>query len=78
MPYDDGRNGARARSARIRTSHDYEATQLEEMRSRSAALEPRPARVVLRTRLSVLFGGRRGRRVDAKEAEAIGSVGHVE
>jgi hypothetical protein len=43
MPYDDGRNSARARSARIRASHDYEGTQLEEMRRRTRELgEPEP------------------------------------
>jgi hypothetical protein len=43
----DGRNGARARSARIRSSHDYEATQLESMRRRTRALaeDERPSRV---------------------------------
>jgi hypothetical protein len=33
--YDDGRNGSRARSARIRTTHDLEATTLDTMRRRS-------------------------------------------
>lgn len=46
MPYDDGRNSARARSARIRASHDYEATELESMRARTReAGEPRPGLV---------------------------------
>jgi hypothetical protein len=78
MPYDDGRNGARARSARIRTGHDYEATQLEEMRRRTATLEQRPERVLLWTRLSVLFGRKPGHRADVGEAEAIASAAHAE
>jgi hypothetical protein len=32
----DGSNGARARSARIRSDHDYEATQLDSLARRSA------------------------------------------
>lgn len=44
MYHDAGGGGARARSARIRASHDYEATQLESMRRRSAELaSERPA-----------------------------------
>ena len=78
MPYDDGRNSARARSAHIRTSHDHEATQLEEMRRRSASLEPHQGRVSLLTRLSVAFGRSLRRPADANEAEAIASAGHVE
>jgi hypothetical protein len=78
MPYDDGRNSARARSARIRTGHDYEATQLEEMRRRTATLEQRPERVLLRTRLAELFGRKPGRRADVREAEAIASASHVD
>lgn len=76
MPYDDGRYSARARSARIRASHDYEATQLEAMRRRSA-LESRPGRASLVTRLSAAFTWPRGRS-DAKETDAIASAGHVE
>ena len=78
MPYDAGGNGARARSARIRTSHDYEATQLEEMRRRSVPLEPRPRRHSLLTRLSGAFGHMSRRSADVKETEAIASTGHVE
>jgi hypothetical protein len=33
--YRDGRDSARARASRIRASHDYEATELEEMRLRT-------------------------------------------
>ena len=36
MHHHDG--GARARSARIRSTHDYEATQLESMRRRTREL----------------------------------------
>ena len=35
----DGSNGARARAARIRADHDLEATHLDSMGRRSAALE---------------------------------------
>jgi hypothetical protein len=41
----DGSNSARARSARIRTEHDYEATQLESMRRRTSELGERAERV---------------------------------
>jgi hypothetical protein len=37
MHHHDGSDGARARSARIRADHDYEATHLDAMRSRGAA-----------------------------------------
>jgi hypothetical protein len=37
MQRHDGSDGARARSARIRAAHDYEATHLDAMRCRSAA-----------------------------------------
>jgi hypothetical protein len=37
----DGSNSARARSARIRADHDYEATQLDSMRRRTSTLEER-------------------------------------
>jgi hypothetical protein len=39
--YDHERNGARARSARIRLAHDDEATRLETMRHRSPPIDPR-------------------------------------
>jgi hypothetical protein len=61
--HDDGHNGARARSARIRATHDLEGTELEEMRRRTrelAALQPRPtpfARFV--ANLHHLLGARR-------------------
>ena len=46
--YRDGSDSARARSARIRASHDYEATELESMRQRTLAgdrLEARASRI---------------------------------
>jgi hypothetical protein len=50
-------DGAPARSARIRASHDHEGTRLEEMPLRTAAMEEAlPAREPLRPwRLSALF-----------------------
>ena len=50
----DGSNSARARSARIRTAHDYEATQLDTMRRNAAAL-PEPSRVPLAARIASAF-----------------------
>ena len=78
MPYDDGRNSARARSARIRSSHDDEGTQLEEMRLRTVALEGRPRRSSLLTDLSAAFARRLRRRSDASEADVLVSASHVE
>lgn len=42
--YDGGQNGARARSARIRSAHDYEATTLDSMRRRTVAPQEQPTR----------------------------------
>ena len=42
--YDAGRNGSRARSARIRSAHDDEETALDSMHRRAQALEEQPAR----------------------------------
>jgi hypothetical protein len=42
--YDGGQNGARARSSRIRSAHDHEATTLDSMRRRSQALQEQPTR----------------------------------
>jgi hypothetical protein len=47
----DGSNSARARSARIRSSHDDESNQLGSMRRRTAEGEAREARVSLVARL---------------------------
>ncbi len=46
----DGSNRARARSARIRTSHDYEATELDTMHRNATArgLEQRRPSIVKR------------------------------
>jgi hypothetical protein len=52
----DGSNGARARSARIRTSHDYEATKLDSMRRNAAARDAQPPRASLLTRMASVFG----------------------
>ena len=67
MPYDDGRNSARARSARIRASHDHEGTQLEEMRRRTRELgDPEPR---LLARLAAAIG--RVRRADPSSGQVI-------
>ena len=58
----DGRNGARARSARIRSSHDYEATQLDSMRRRTRALAEdaeRPSKVARLRAIVVRLGAQR-------------------
>jgi hypothetical protein len=77
MPYDAGGNGARARSARIRTSHDYEATHLEEMRRRSVRVAPQPERGSILSRLSAPFRRVPPRNAEVGATEAIASVGHV-
>jgi hypothetical protein len=59
MPYDDGRNSARARSARIRASHDYEATHLESMRRRTQETGETEPRVRLLARLAAALRGLR-------------------
>jgi hypothetical protein len=61
----DGSNGARARSARIRASHEYEATQLDSMRRNAAALETQPPPASLRARLASAFGRPRSRRASS-------------
>jgi hypothetical protein len=50
----DGSNSARARSARIRTAHEYEATQLDTMR-RNGAARGEPSRVSLAARIVSAF-----------------------
>jgi hypothetical protein len=77
MPYDDGRNSARARSARIRASHEYEATHLEEMRRRATPIESRPDRASLLGRLRAVFA-RPHPNVDVAETDAIASAAHAE
>jgi hypothetical protein len=53
----DGSNSARARAARSRTAHDYEANRLESMRRNTADLaEQRRARPSLVHRLASLVG----------------------
>jgi hypothetical protein len=63
----DGSNSARARSARIRASHDYEATELDTMRRHAAAreLQQRPSFVM---RLSSLLGRALGLGVGTAQA----------
>jgi hypothetical protein len=50
----DGSNSARARSARIRAAHDYEATRLESMR-RNTGMQQQP-HVALMARLTSVIG----------------------
>jgi hypothetical protein len=78
MPYDAGGNGARARSARIRTSHDYESTQLEEMRRRSVRVTPQPERGSILSRLSAPFRRMPDGTAEVEATEAIASVGHAD
>jgi serine/threonine protein phosphatase PrpC len=73
MPYDDGRNSARARSARIRASHDHEGTQLEEMRRRTRELgQPEPR---LLARLAAAIG--RVRRSDAGSGQVVAAEAEI-
>ena len=50
----DGSDSARARSARIRTANEYEATRLDTMR-RNAVAREEPPRVTLAARISSAF-----------------------
>jgi hypothetical protein len=52
----DGRDGARARSARIRATHDYEATQLDSMRRRTPETGDPGRRIDRVLRLAAVFG----------------------
>jgi hypothetical protein len=52
----DGSNSARARSARIRTTHDYEATELDSMRRAGELARQSPPRVSLMARVAAAFG----------------------
>jgi hypothetical protein len=54
----DGSNSARARSAHIRSSHDYESNQLDSMRRRTAELGAQEPRVSFVARLVSSFGRR--------------------
>jgi hypothetical protein len=72
MYRDDGSNGSRARSARIRAGHDGEATHLDAMRRRSAALDDTTGRVRRwrsPTALIVRLIGRRALHDDVGTAE---------
>lgn len=75
----DGSNGARARSARIRSSHDYEATKLDSMRRNAAVRDAQPPRASLLARLASVFGRSRtwNPTVDA-EGESIASANLTE
>jgi hypothetical protein len=52
----DGSNSARARSARIRTAHDYEATELDSMRRAGELARQQSQRVSLMARVAAAFG----------------------
>jgi hypothetical protein len=60
--HNDGQSGARARSARIRSAHDDEATTLDSMRRRTQALQQQPARPRWQLVRAVLTLGRARRR----------------
>jgi hypothetical protein len=61
MPHNDGSNGARARSARIRAAHEYEATELDAMCRRRARADLSGGRLrALKTHLAAVLGGKRG------------------
>lgn len=71
----DGSNGARARSARIRSSHDHEATKLDSMRRNAAARDAQPARASLLVRMASIFGRQRTWNPTADaEGESIASA----
>jgi hypothetical protein len=74
----DGSNSARARSARIRTEHDDEATQLESMRRRTSTLGERDERVgwwragaATLARVARRAGTRRLRDASAREPDEV-------
>lgn len=75
MHHHDGGNGARARSARIRSSHDFEATHLDTMRRGTLAVEKTVERLTLVARVRATFGGLRPHRVmqETPEAPAVRS-----
>jgi hypothetical protein len=62
----DASNSARARSARIRAAHDYEANRLESMR-RNTATQHQP-HVALVARLTSALGRVRRWNVDPRDA----------
>jgi hypothetical protein len=70
--YHDGSNGCRARAARIRTAHDYEATELDSMRRRTRRAQKAGAPRGPIAQIVALFGGLR-----AAPAEP-GAVGATE
>jgi hypothetical protein len=68
----DGSNGARARSARIRAGHDFEATQLDSMRRRTPASAARPERASLVARMSATLARVTGGRARDRGRPEIG------
>jgi hypothetical protein len=52
----DGSGSARARSARIRTAHDHEATELDSMRRAGELARQQPPRASLMARVAAVFG----------------------
>jgi hypothetical protein len=73
----DGSYGARARSARIRAAHEYEATELDSMRRNAAKGAMREPRASVLTRLSAALGRARWWHADpplALESDGDGEV----
>jgi hypothetical protein len=69
--YDHERNGARARSARIRLAHDAEATRLETMRHRSPPIDQRANRPTAIGRFAAALARvRRRRNARAQDLQA--------
>lgn len=76
--HQDGSTSGRARAARIRASHDYEATELESMRQRPGALparqRPRPS---LMARVTAVLARTRPRPVGTAPIALPGQDGEV-
>ena len=76
--YHDASNGARARSARIRSSHEYEATELDAMERRTLAHQERAGRPSRIARLRAFLGRcvtRRSQERAALDAHTLRSPG---
>jgi hypothetical protein len=69
--FDDGRNGSRARSARIRSAHDHEATALETMRRRAPGEPKQRARIARIVRACMSLVPRRREQERAAVAENV-------
>ena len=54
--YHDSSNGSRARASRIRSSHDYEATELDSMRRRTRRVKDAAAPRNPIARVALLLG----------------------